>query len=369
MEIDYNDKFIRANDDLSESINQRNFLENKAFFLDRIEFLTPDNKLLLYYNLALCSSNLGNQEDSVSYYNEGTEIISQIGSNISVGLLRAFYLNKGVSLSRLASKTEKEKFFDEAEKAFDEFVRLTIYDASGGIGARSDLYSFRKINLYSLQDLINKEITVSNPALFNDPFDCLFYHFMERVSNSYDNRALIKSFKKIRIRSFVHDRFFSRSSFEFQDRKTKPLTDILMWSHYADSHKGICVLYDFKSSIPQLDKNVCNIFFDEKYSEGEIVDISKNTDIEFELGFLKKNKCWEYEGEVRLLHFDPKCDADFIHLPLGDAKVSAIYFGLYCPPEHVDMVKKIFENTDVKFYKMKTDSTNIYNLIAEECSE
>ncbi len=370
MEIDYNDEFKRVLNSLSEKENQRKFVENKALFLDNVESLTLGNRLLLYSNLAQYSSIFGNEEDAIIYSSEVTEIIPQIGGDISESFLKQFYLNKGISLSRLASKTENEKLFNKAEDAFDEYVRLSIHDASRGIGILGDFYSFRKINLYSLQDLVNNEITVSNPALFNDPFDCLFYHFMkERVDSSYDNRAFIKSFKKIRIRSFVSEQIFIRSSFEIQNRGTKPLTDILMWSHYADSHKGICVLYDFKYSIPQSNKNVCNIFFDEKYFEDEIVDIGKDTNIGFEDGFLKKNKCWEYEGEVRLLHFDPKCDADFIHLPLGEAKVSAIYFGLYCPQKHKNMVKKIFENADVKFYKMKTDPTNIYNLIAEECSK
>lgn len=370
MEIDYNSEFIRVLKGLSEKENQEKFIENKAFFLDNIESLTLGNRLFLYCNLASFSSLLGNHEDTVNYYTLGTEIISQVGSNIDVGLLRAFYLSIGISLSRLASKTEKVKFFDKAEKAFDEYVRLSISEVSEGISARGELYSFRTVNLYTLQDLINEEITVSNPALFNDPFDCLFYHFMEKVNNSYDNRALIKSFGKIRIRSFAHDSFFNRRSFQTEERKIKPYIDILMWSHYADSHKGICVLYNFKFGVSQSRRDVSSNFFKEEYfKEDEIVDIGNDTKIGLEVGFLKKSKCWEYEDEVRLLYFDPKCNADFIHVPLDGAKVSAIYFGLYCSSKHVDMVKKIFENTGVRFYKMKTNPTNIYKLIAEECLE
>ena len=370
MEIDYNDEFKRVLNSLSEKENQRKFVENKALFLDNVESLTLGNRLLLYSNLAQYSSIFGNEEDAIIYSSEVTEIIPQIGGDISESFLKQFYLNKGISLSRLASKTENEKLFNKAEKAFDKYVSLSISDATRGIGVRGYFYSFRKINDFTFQDLKQNKITVSNPAKFNDPFDCLFYHFIkEKKDSSFDNRALRKSFEKIRIRSFVSERFLNRSTLETEERKIKPVIDILMWSHYADSHKGICVLYNFEFGVSQSSREVNSSFFKVDYFKDEIVDIGKDTKIGFEDGFLKKNKCWKYEDEVRLLYFDPKCNTDFIHLPLGEAKVSAIYFGLYCSPEHVDMVKKIFENTDAKFYKMKTDPTNIYNLIAEECSE
>lgn len=128
-------------------------------------------------------------------------------------------------------------------------------------------------------------------------------------------------------------------------------------------------MYNFEFGISQSSRDVSSNLFKVNYFEDEIVDLGKDTKMGFEDGFLKKNKCWKYEDEVRLLYFDPKCNDDFIHIPLDGATVSAIYFGLNCLSKHVDMVKKIFENTGVRFYKMKTDPTNIYNLIAEECLE
>lgn len=365
MEIDYNVEFEKLYDN-SDKKDDNELYEKGKVFQKSIRYLDVDNQTNLFYFLAFYASKLGNEKEAIEYCDNGIEIIYKEKARTTT-ILRELYFQKGISLSRLADNDES--LFLEAEKAFDEYVRLFINEASGGVGIRGDFYSFRTINLYTLQDLINGEITVSNPTTFNDPFDCLFYQYIDKkVAGSFNNRALKKSFEKIRIRSFISEVFINPNPLKSRKRKIKPFKDVLMWSHYADSHKGICLKYDTRYGLPKYDAKSESNFFEVKYFKGNKVDIINKPSINFKTGFLMKNKCWKYEGEVRLLHFDPKCDADFIHLPLGDAKVSAIYFGLYCPPEHVDMVKKIFENTDVKFYEMKTDPTNIYNLIPEECS-
>jgi tetratricopeptide (TPR) repeat protein len=372
MEIDYNDEFKKLYDN-SDKKDDNELYEKGKIFQKSIRCLDVNNQINLFYFLAFYASKLGNEKEAIEYCDNGIEIISKEKArtktlNNYTTILRELYFQKGISLSRLADNDES--LFLEAEKAFDEYVRLSIRNATRGIGVRGNYYSFRKINDFTFQDLKQNKITVSNPAKFNDPFDCLFYHFIkEKKDSSFDNRALIKSFEKIRIRCFVSESFLNRSTLQYENRKTKPVIDVLMWSHYADSHKGICVLYNFEFGVSQSSRDVSSCFFKVNYFKDEIVDIGKDTKIGFEDGFLKKNKCWGYEDEVPLLYFDPNCDTDFIYLPLDGAKVSAIYFGLYCPPEHVDMVKKIFENTGVRFYKMKTDPTNIYNLIPEECSK
>jgi hypothetical protein len=371
MEIDYNAAFEKIYIDFLEKKDYPEFIGKGKAFLKSIRCLNIKNQAKLFYLLGVSSSKLRKEAEAVGFYTRGISLINdEIARTSQENNYNKWelYFQKGISLSRLAKY--QEDLYDYAEKAFDEYVSLSISDATNGISVRGDFYSFRKINEYSLDDLKNSQITVSNPTEFNDPFDCLFYHFIKEKKDSlFDNRALIKSFEKIRIRCFVSESFLNRSTLQYENRKTKPVIDVLMWSHYADSHKGICVLYNFEFGVSQSSREVNSSFFKVNYFKDEIVDIGKDTKIGFEDGFLKKNKCWGYEDEVRLLYFDPKCNDDFIHLPLDDAKVIEIYFGLKCPTEHVDMVKQIFENTGVRFYKMKPDTTNIYNLIAEECSE
>ena len=43
-------------------------------------------------------------------------------------------------------------------------------------------------------------------------------------------------------------------------------------------------------------------------------------------------------------------------------QIPAIYFGYRCPDADIQVIKKLLENTDVKFYKMDIDYSNVYKL-------
>jgi hypothetical protein len=75
---------------------------------------------------------------------------------------------------------------------------------------------------------------------------------------------------------------------------------ILMWSHYAESHSGVCVEFDNTDSKSVMAKalpvryssnyNAAKVFFD-------------NEERQFELFLLTKSDCWSYEREWRICHF------------------------------------------------------------------
>ena len=65
-----------------------------------------------------------------------------------------------------------------------------------------------------------------------------------------------------KIFSFIDNRFGIASL-------TTRYDDALMWSHYASSHAGICIEYDFKDYIEQLDKTNM-LLFPVNYSEKRV---------------------------------------------------------------------------------------------------
>lgn len=72
---------------------------------------------------------------------------------------------------------------------------------------------------------------------------------------------------------------------------------LLMWSHYANQHQGICVEYDF------LDDNEFRaflqpVFYDDKLFKLKTMD--HVTGLSQLIGSLVKSKDWEYENEWRL---------------------------------------------------------------------
>lgn len=109
---------------------------------------------------------------------------------------------------------------------------------------------------------------------------------------------------------------------------SKSSSEILMWAHYADKHKGICVEYDFS----RIEKFPSNMFLlpviytdnrpllpvekmyeakDKLESPAKVIDLLPH----FIEGFITKAVEWEYELEWRFLFLGNKDMSRKIHLP------------------------------------------------------
>ena len=196
------------------------------------------------------------------------------------------------------------------------------------------IFKYMPVNQYLLTLLINGEFWMSPPDKLNDPFEGDF-----RIMNikNYQNRAFIEKLLKFKHRSILDD-------FSYDEDLEKSLTDEIyfsnllyeyvnqlimsefgitcfsrnhksmkMWSHYADSHKGVCLVFKEK----QLENSVLvrrsDVILKEiKYSNSlpslEIVnhDADENGDdyigIPKSLRFLYyKLSAWNDEKEVRFI--------------------------------------------------------------------
>ncbi len=125
--------------------------------------------------------------------------------------------------------------------------------------------------------------------------------------------------------------------------------NLLMWSHYADSHQGICLEFDteyepfskafnveYQSEIPDVNSD---LLFDEEKTAESIKKL---------LSF--KSIDWKHEEEMRIFH--EESNKSYFY-PIRSLK--AIYFGLKTNPSDIEMICSIFKskNPDVKFYRMK----------------
>lgn len=78
-------------------------------------------------------------------------------------------------------------------------------------------------------------------------------------------------------------------------------SNVLMWSHYANRHKGVCLQYEFARDVPVLARALHVDYLDEAafqpinwtHAEG-MRDAIGDT-------LKRKHKRWEYEGEHRIL--------------------------------------------------------------------
>jgi hypothetical protein len=113
--------------------------------------------------------------------------------------------------------------------------------------------------------------------------------------------------------------------------------NVLMWSHYAASHTGICLgfqtqPFDFRSAI-------CRAYPVRYETDRPRQDPLSGMAPEplFDL-LLTKAEFWQYEEEFRLVREEPAGGAG--HEYFSPERLASITFGLRTPPEIIEMVQQ-----------------------------
>ena len=288
---------------------------------------------------------------------EGSKIAILLEMPSLFEFISNIYTLAGEISSNLDLDAEALKYYQRANY-YKSFLKTEIENRS-----YIYLYSFRRFNEYSLADLINNEITVSPSKNMNDPFDSIInlWGSEEQLKESCKKEKHIKNFSKsfdyFRIRSFCNG------------DTEKALEELLMWSHYADEHRGYCIKYKLsKHFIKQKENDSFEHMFLKPIiyrKDKDKVDISEMTTINTDLAFATKHESWGYENEVRLIVYNPNKEDAFYGIPLDkDSCIEAIYFGCRCELKTINTIKNLFSKTDTppKFYLMKSDSKDVYRL-------
>lgn len=226
-----------------------------------------------------------------------------------------------------------------------------------------NLLSFRPISKCSLMDIINKEITVSHPKVMNDPFDTIYLQWLDYYCQNNDKgrkhiKPMLEAMGNVRIRCFVNNQLDVTDS--------EPVSNILMWSHYADSHRGMCLEYQFSNKFMNQTSDDAVLHF-RKVNYGPDALSIKSEQMMTDIGLLRKCNAWEYENEVRLISFAPDRKENFIPIKLDeDSCILRVFFGMNCPKRDIDTVRSILSDGKTKFYQMEKDWNNIYHLKYQE---
>lgn len=184
------------------------------------------------------------------------------------------------------------------------------------------LYKHLKLDEYTLKIISEGTISFTNPNNFNDPFDCFYdisedyFHTATEVSKYY--------LKKISPAKRIYNNQISKNKLKidiengsyYQDihKRTgvcclnqNPL-NILMWSHYANHHKGFMVEFKFPKLLNNLFKSLGDFYpFPVTYTT-QLPKITKQNRsgekdaIEnIESIYLTKSSVWSYEKELRVI--------------------------------------------------------------------
>lgn len=199
----------------------------------------------------------------------------------------------------------------------------------------------------------------NSPLNFNDPFE--MRHSIESLnpSKSDDLNNLINSTLPINL---LHN---ISLDFELENVGTLCLSaknnDIIMWSHYADSHRGIVLEFDethpfFYES--NKDKKLLHPL--EKVSYSIDRPYPKNIDEYFknEKIYLTKYTNWEYEQEYRMtVLFDESNDETKYNIKFPTSLIKAVYIGVKTSKEDVKYIlnlkqKQKWQHLDIFKFEM-----------------
>lgn len=213
------------------------------------------------------------------------------------------------------------------------------------------LYKYQKLTAHSLASLLNETVWLSSPSAFNDPFDCAITLSREKLQESLDHavteiarrngipREQIENHDKI-IEQDESAYEWLRNSLRTSMQKIGVLClsatpyEILMWSHYAENHKGFCVEYDFSEGT-HLRKLAQPVRYREVVPSLSLANLPKDAKDNFlEVCIFTKAKQWEYEQEWRVIMHEGGRSFQ------APSKVTSITFGVRMPLEEKIMIHR-----------------------------
>lgn len=232
------------------------------------------------------------------------------------------------------------------------------------------LYKYRSLSdgskKYTLDIFRKCELYFSAPQNFNDPFDCKLSPIIgsqkkfaeamaKRQSLNYKKEDVVSSLNANpgllqNIKDAVGNVMNKHGICCF----SKKNADLLMWSHYADSHTGICLGFDVKKDSGFFTFPI-NVNYQDAYPK---IDISEEGNYKVYVNTLMSTKYseWSYEEEVRIMK-----DSNKAYSFKPSALVS-VTFGCKVEDAVIEEVKHVVETNPnlkhVKFYKAVIDETD-----------
>lgn len=271
----------------------------------------------------------------------------------------------------------------------------------------SSLYKYKSLNRYTLECLNHSTVWMSDLQSLNDPYECYPTLDYEQMScNFFRKNSFREDFKaklKVEISEEEHNSIITSDDMwdayhslckskqikikdkdiVFNELKqvwdsailyarnnlricslTERLDSTIMWSHYAEHHKGICIEYNFHNS-----NDAVQYIYPVSYTD-DLFDFTFNFDFSshkrrhrFTFAALQKATDWQYEKEWRVAFPNVNNSSNHYKTPIP----TAIYLGSRYdenPSEMKLALDKIIKKLNIPVYKMRLDFKK-YKMIPE----
>lgn len=206
------------------------------------------------------------------------------------------------------------------------------------------LYYFTSA-VHGLSVIQQKRLKISQLQTLNDPFEFLSPNLSDKVIRRKTNELRAQFSERIGIICF-----------------SRQWNHPMMWGHYADNHRGVCLGFDVTA--PKRNIKAVNYVRQRSEIDLECINEDKAKAI-IDTLISTKFDCWSYEEEVRVLCKlttpDPVCQLYFkefgehfalkelilgCNSQIADSRISSLVEGLENPPQ-VTKVRPAFKKYEM----------------------
>lgn len=228
-----------------------------------------------------------------------------------------------------------------------------------------ELYKYRNFSDPFFESIIkNSSLYFSSVEQFNDPFDCKL-SYRQNYSNKEISKALLgvkerNPDKFIRLKDMKKKFGKNRDFIELQNNMAKEIlvslgvlslsknyNNILMWSHYSESHTGLVFKFTPKNTNNEKScfYHPIKVDYSESYDELSYVN---NHQEEIPKLLLTKYKDWAYEEEYRCFGLDFQGEKKF-----DKDELTGIIFGAKATISNIEKIKKLCYEHDFHHVQFK----------------
>lgn len=210
-------------------------------------------------------------------------------------------------------------------------------------------YKYQSISNYSLCGLAEGEFYYSSVDKFNDPFELRLHP--DACSDSFaenfrENEGLSTSLSTQECRDIFRDMWNELKGNIGVVCLSRKNDSRLMWGHYADKHKGMCLEFEIVSSA---------VYYPVEYSDIPPMVMSGRQGFWPPVAFSElltvKHTDWRYESEVRLFSLEGNISRPYPKR----CKLTAVTFGAFTSEKDMLKVRSILIEKNVKFRRAKLE--------------
>lgn len=243
--------------------------------------------------------------------------------------------------------------------------------------APASLFKYYSDEPKKLQAVKANKLWYSMPCNFNDVFDCdisinqeeLFNCVLRRFPNN--RRIMPGSIEWNQIRRTINEQAqLMRATFDEARSNigvsclTETCKSLLMWAHYANCHRGMCVEYPLAEIEHQLGYLPIPVIYSESRVSFRLPNsqtIEKDALKLVVQSLTSKSPEWSYEREWRMLRDDVSCGEQWNKKEQGALlkmiRPCSIILGCAAKPDFEEEVKTYCADSRINLYKMKRNPT------------